>query len=364
MIGLAAALLWSACDPASAQEPRPPEVPYYRVWRGVSRPGLDAPGFLSRLAPFVVRTRAWLGRHGGLAYLPALPPAGSGPEVPAELALVVYASERGYRDDSATREGEAYGAAHWRLFDKPRSRGNAAIPYIGKLLADTPYDVAGGTASWASPQGTTRFYLGRLREKTPLEQLASWVGRVGAGFGTRGMDGYVVAVDGRGVVCSWQHWAGSGELEAAAASEAGREIFGARDSLLETIMDAPAEPFAGQVEPGRAYQVLLPAEAADPMQARVTIRVKDAPLTAFLDLVSSQAGLNFILADGLEGVRVTAFLTDVTARDALELLRVTKGLTYHRVESRGATVIAPAARESPDLRTKVYPLENVPSEGR
>jgi hypothetical protein len=78
-------------------------------------------------------------------------------------------------------------------------------------------------------------------------------------------------------------------------------------------------------------------------------------------MVSSQAGLNFVLADGLEGVRVTAFLTDVTARDALELLRATKGLSYHSVESQGATMIAPAAPEAPQRQTKVYPLQNVPS---
>ena len=364
MIGLAAALLWLVANPTQAQEPHRPEVPYYRAWIGTARPGLAQQVFLRRLGPFVVKTRAWLSRHGGLAYLPALPPSGSDPAVPAELALVAYASERDYREQMATREGEAYGAAHWQLFDKSRSRSSRTLPYAGKLLADTPYDVAGGTASWASPHGETRFYLGRLRGNTSLEQLASWVARVGSGFGARGMDGYVIVADGNGFFCSWQHWADPGELEAAAASDAGRAIFGIRDSLLETIMEVSAEPFAVRVEPGRAYQVLLPAEAADPMQARVTIRVKDAPLAAFLDLVSSQAGLNFILAEGLEGVRVTAFLTDVIARDALELLRVTKGLTYHRVESQGATVIAPASRESSDLRTKVYPLENVPSADR
>ncbi|MDD5628171.1 MAG: STN domain-containing protein [Elusimicrobia bacterium] len=102
----------------------------------------------------------------------------------------------------------------------------------------------------------------------------------------------------------------------------------------------------------------------DPMQVRVTVRVKDAPLSVFLELISSQTGLDFVLADGLEKVRVTAFLSDVTARDALELLRLTRGLTYRRVESRGAAVIAPASGAAAELRTKVYTLENVPSAER
>jgi len=175
------------------------------------------------------------------------------------------------------------------------------------------------------------------------------------------MDGYVIVADGNGVFCSWQHWVDSAALYAAVTSDAGRAILRARDMLLETSMDVSAEPFAGQAESRRAYQVVLPAKTADPLRARVTIRVKDAPLATFLDIISRQTGLNLILADGLEGVRVTVFLNNVTAREALELLRATKGLTYQWVESKRATLIAPAARRPSDFRTTVNPQDNAPS---
>jgi hypothetical protein len=196
--------------------------------------------------------------------MPALPPSDADAELPAELALVVYDSERDYRDQMATREGISYGDSHWRLFDKSRSRGDGTAPYTGRIVGGVPYDASGGTLSWARPQGETRFYLGRLREKTSLEQLASWVDRVGSAFGNHGMDGYIIVADTAGVFCSWQHWVDASVLNTAMDCEAGRAIRGARDSLLETVMEVPAEAFAGQVEPGHAYQVLLPSKA-DPV---------------------------------------------------------------------------------------------------
>ncbi|MBI4676676.1 MAG: hypothetical protein HY748_03760 [Elusimicrobia bacterium] len=101
----------------------------------------------------------------------------------------------------------------------------------------------------------------------------------------------------------------------------------------------------------------------DPIETRVTIKVKNAPLASYLETISAQAKINFVLADGLDGVRVTAFLNDVTVRDALELLRVTKGLTYRRTGSGGATLIAPASKKAPERRTKVHRLKNAVPRG-
>ncbi len=39
---------------------------------------------------------------------------------------------------------------------------------------------------------------------------------------------------------------------------------------------------------------------------RVTVRVKGAPLATFLDTISAQAKVNFIITEGLESKRVTA----------------------------------------------------------
>ena len=68
-----------------------------------------------------------------------------------------------------------------------------------------------------------------------------------------------------------------------------------------------------------------------PMDTRVTVRVKGAPLATFLDTISAQAKVNFIITEGLENKRITAFLQNVTVREALQVLLEIKGLTYQQI---------------------------------
>ncbi|MDE2291263.1 MAG: hypothetical protein KGL53_04205 [Elusimicrobia bacterium] len=75
--------------------------------------------------------------------------------------------------------------------------------------------------------------------------------------------------------------------------------------------------------------------------ARVDVEVKDAPLSTFLDTLSTQAPVSFAMAGGLEGQRVTATLKGVTVRDALELVLELKGLVCVKQPS-GAWLVEPA----------------------
>lgn len=90
------------------------------------------------------------------------------------------------------------------------------------------------------------------------------------------------------------------------------------------------------------------APAGSGLDKKVTVEVRQAPISVFLDSISQQTKVNFILADGLADEKVTAFLHDVTAEEALAVLKDIKGVDY-RPLSRGGTLLL-AAKDSPLLR--------------
>jgi hypothetical protein len=85
----------------------------------------------------------------------------------------------------------------------------------------------------------------------------------------------------------------------------------------------------------KALAVLLLASlaGASGLETKVTVKVRHAALTSFLDKLSRQAKINFVLAEGLEKEKVTAFLNDVTVEEALEVIKQIKGLDYKRLGS-------------------------------
>ena len=105
---------------------------------------------------------------------------------------------------------------------------------------------------------------------------------------------------------------------------------------------------------------LMATAAQTGLEAKVTLRAKSAPLAAVLDQISSQSGLNFVLADGLEDKRVTLLLSEVTARDALEALRLTSGITYWPVGEGKRYAVGPQGAKTPRRRTRVLRPSNIP----
>lgn len=83
----------------------------------------------------------------------------------------------------------------------------------------------------------------------------------------------------------------------------------------------------------------LSASAA-PLDARVTVQVKDAPLTTFLDTMSAQAKVNFILTEGFEDKRVSLDVKDVAMSAALRSILEPAGLAYRRLGQGRTYLIA------------------------
>ena len=106
--------------------------------------------------------------------------------------------------------------------------------------------------------------------------------------------------------------------------------------------------------PGRAIA------STAPLDTRVTVRVKGAPLATFLDTISAQAKVNFIITEGLESKRVTAFLQNVTVREALQVLLEIKGLTYQQIGKSNTYVVTPRSKQVENLITRIYTLNYVP----
>jgi type II secretory pathway component GspD/PulD (secretin) len=79
--------------------------------------------------------------------------------------------------------------------------------------------------------------------------------------------------------------------------------------------------------------------AGPELEQKVTINVKGATLDAFLAALSEQTHVNIAVDEAVADKRVTAFLNNVTAREALEVVMTIKGLTCRRLEGKTAYAI-------------------------
>ena len=106
-----------------------------------------------------------------------------------------------------------------------------------------------------------------------------------------------------------------------------------------------------------------PATPTPPLDRLVTIKVSQAPLGKFLDALSAQGKVNFILEEGIANERVTAFLHKVKVSEALNTLEETHGIRYRPLSSganiyvgRNQRVAGPSRLEGvtlPDQRVTV-----------
>lgn len=101
------------------------------------------------------------------------------------------------------------------------------------------------------------------------------------------------------------------------------------------------------------------AAPTSPLETRVTVRVKGAPLATFLETVSAQSKINFIIAEGLENKRVTAYLQNVTVREALQVLLEIRGLTYQQIGKSNTYLVTPRSNKV-HMITRVYTLSYIP----
>ena len=124
--------------------------------------------------------------------------------------------------------------------------------------------------------------------------------------------------------------------------------------------DIPPAASAQGIQIGTSQPRPAAVERVAPLDARVTVRVKGAPLATFLDTISAQAKVNFIITEGLESRRVTAFLQNVTVREALQVLLEIKGLTYQQIGKSNTYVVTPRSKSVENVITRIYTLSYIP----
>lgn len=142
---------------------------------------------------------------------------------------------------------------------------------------------------------------------------------------------------------------GGGPLAAEPGPLAGAEDEAPAPRQVQGVQIGAAAPSRGAVE-----------RSVAPLDTRVTVRVKGAPLATFLDTISAQAKVNFIITEGLESKRVTAFLQNVTVREALQVLLEIKGLTYQQIGKSNTYVVTPRSKQVENLITRIYTLNYIP----
>ena len=127
---------------------------------------------------------------------------------------------------------------------------------------------------------------------------------------------------------------------------------------------------SGPVVPGRAVPTVeigaapearpTPALPSNPLDIRVSVRVKDAPLAVFLETISAQAKVNFLISEEVQQKKVTAFLQNVSVREALQMLLEIKGLTYQQIGKSSTYIISPRSKATVVRITRIYTLNFIP----
>jgi hypothetical protein len=101
-----------------------------------------------------------------------------------------------------------------------------------------------------------------------------------------------------------------------------------------------------------AGALLLSATAAkaSPLDAKLTVQVKDAPLAQFLDTLSAQTKTNFVLTDGTDKMRVTIDVKEKKAGDVLKDALESRGLTYQRSGKSNTYLVLTKAQSASYLK--------------
>lgn len=90
-------------------------------------------------------------------------------------------------------------------------------------------------------------------------------------------------------------------------------------------------------------------ERKDPLDARLTVQVKGVPLTTFLETVSAQTKVNFIVGEGVGEHRVTASVENVTARELLDIVTSLKGLSWTRIARSNTYMVTRKENRDEDI---------------
>ncbi|MBQ2312537.1 MAG: hypothetical protein II183_00035 [Elusimicrobiaceae bacterium] len=132
---------------------------------------------------------------------------------------------------------------------------------------------------------------------------------------------------------------------------------GPKVNVVDNYGEAASAATEGQVTAESA--IYKRADNISPLDRKVTIRVNNVPIGTFLNSISAQSKINFIMGEEFSGKKISASLTNVTVREALDTLLRVQGLTYQRVGKSDSYVITHRSEEAPNTITKVYTLNYV-----
>ena len=104
-------------------------------------------------------------------------------------------------------------------------------------------------------------------------------------------------------------------------------------------------------------------ETQSPLDRIVSIRVANVPIASFLNSITTQAKINFIMSEEFANKKVTASLTRVTVREALDTLLRVHGLAYQRIGKSDSYVVTKRSNDAPDTITKIYTLSYISLQG-
>jgi hypothetical protein len=223
-----------------------------RVFRGRRLSTLPHDEFVSQLATVFMPMTVQMQRLYGLtAYLPAVLPAGSGPDCPDEVALVFYRTQRSYHEAKRRIGGRAYSELHALVFDMADSASGFPVPFEGQVQIDRPYHLWAKSIDWQA--GAAHLYVGRRKGAIAPEQLSGEVASIAAALQKNpgGLDAVIFCVQSSSVIW-WEH---APQTIAPVARFA---------HVTDTVLDRPARrlripgslslPYAGlQLEPSGAF---------------------------------------------------------------------------------------------------------------
>ena len=126
-----------------------------------------------------------------------------------------------------------------------------------------------------------------------------------------------------------------------------------------TINEAATVPAEETVKLSGESDLYRETEVGSPLDRKVSIRVSNVPISAFLNSITTQAQINFIMSEEFANKKVTASLTKVTVREALDTLLRVHGLTYQRIGKSDSYVITKRSSDAPDTITKIYTLSYI-----
>jgi len=140
-------------------------------------------------------------------------------------------------------------------------------------------------------------------------------------------------------------------FRSASASEILEFLAKSKDIVFQRLGNSDNFAVSRNTAPFAGFPPLSRQDMEDPVfNRRISVKFKDVSLAVFLDNISEQAKVNFVVGGLAEYIRLSADMNKTTIIDVLQFLK-TKGLSYSRIGDT-STFIVRAFAESSDKFVK------------